>query len=372
MTWLSLVLSGLALSILAGAFFIHFKTAVFGFNLGSLTGNGISDKSVVNEIDIAALSRRLAQMNLRMKDTEQALMSASQNQENFSSATEQPKELGIHATERDKVISSENSRLDRMARELNNVHLVERARTGGNSLVIIHEALSDLKLELTAIKKEVKKLTQNLNVRLDDLMNSNNTEKDEKVHFVLESADLVISASKMRTLGLAGQSFDTPLDVTLKLLSGGFAVPVGVLSALEVLKAYSQKGVSTRAALIDGLTEETNNMMHVEYSDSDTWLGKIFKSLSPTLRVQRIGKLDGDSSHARFAQAKALLSKGDLSAAINEISKLQGGASDGVLSWLEAARGRLAVEIALVKVESFALEHLAKSKNQPKSRKDAK
>ena len=139
-----------------------------------------------------------------------------------------------------------------------------------------------------------------------------------------------------------------------------------------MLKAYSEKGVSTRVALIDGLTEETNNMMHVEYSDSDTWLGKIFKSLSPTLRVQRIGKLDGDSSHARFAQAKALLSKGDLSAAINEISKLQGGASDGVLSWLEAARGRLAVEIALVKVESFALEHLAKSKNQPKSLKDAK
>jgi len=90
------------------------------------------------------------------------------------------------------------------------------------------------------------------------------------------------------------------------------------------------------------------------------WVGTVKDSLSSLVTVRRTdpNKITNDLDRA-IAVAEAALQMGDLKAAVEPLSTLQGKPAEAVAAWLGDANARLDVEAALESLYNQALSALA-------------
>lgn len=164
---------------------------------------------------------------------------------------------------------------------------------------------------------------------------------------------LLIATGQLREAIYRGAGFDAELRA-LKLIAGADSETAQTLQALEPL---AEGGVSTRGELASRFGELGSAVIRAEVVPVEQgWWRQTVQALTSVVTVRRIdGEAVGDSVAARVARAQAGLEKGDLGAAVRELSVLDGVPAEVAAPWLAKARARLAAEEALSNLTAHAV-----------------
>lgn len=176
----------------------------------------------------------------------------------------------------------------------------------------------------------------------------------------------VLSAGKADTIALAaGKLRDAlaraapfPAEVTtLKRL--GSANP-DIATALSRIESFAAKGVASRSTLFANLPAAVDEVLEAARTPTKTgWIDRAAAKLTGFVTIRRIdGK--GDGADAILARAEIAARRGDLAAAVKEMSTLTGPAAMAAEPWLSAAKARLAAEAASADLDKIVLTVFAK------------
>ena len=127
--------------------------------------------------------------------------------------------------------------------------------------------------------------------------------------------------------------------------------------AVDQLRAHAAEGVPTLATLQRQLSTAAGAVLSAAAVGSDkSWAEGLRARLTSVITVRRTGDIPGDHPEARVARAEVRLRDGDLAAAIEEMSLLEGDAGS---TWLAAARSRLAAVEGLRRLDAGVADGLA-------------
>jgi uroporphyrinogen-III synthase len=152
----------------------------------------------------------------------------------------------------------------------------------------------------------------------------------------------------LRTAASGPGSFQPALDATRTLAEGDPAV----LSPLDALTPAATKGRPTPESLRERFDQLAVELIRTPVDGDATWYSRAWDRIAGLVTLRRTGELGGDSVEAIVARAERRLANNDLEGAITELDKLPPGPAERGAAWLGDARGRLAVERALQRLEA--------------------
>ncbi len=142
-----------------------------------------------------------------------------------------------------------------------------------------------------------------------------------------------------------GAGFVPALDAARVHLGALTPETQGAVAALQPL---AQAGVPTLDVLRQRFAPLASQAVAATSSEGGDWADRALGRLAGLVRIRRVGDLPGDTTEARLARAEQRLAENNLAAAVSEVEGLHGAAGETLRPWLEAARGRLAADAALV------------------------
>ena len=145
---------------------------------------------------------------------------------------------------------------------------------------------------------------------------------------------------------------------TLKRLAGDNP---SVAAAIAPVEIHAAAGVPSRATLLARLPAVVESVVDaIRAPDDGDWIDRTMSKLRGFVSVRRVDGRGGGLD-AVLARAEAAAKRGDLSAAAEEIGKLEREAAAVSRSWLDAARARLAADAARAALNRIVLDGLATS-----------
>ena len=175
----------------------------------------------------------------------------------------------------------------------------------------------------------------------------------------------VVLAGKADTVALAARKLrDTldgaaPFEAEISALKAAAGDAPAVSAALERIEPLAPTGVATRSDLFARLPATVAAAVAAERRPkNDGWIDRTVAKLTGFVTVRRIdGK--GAGSDAILARAEMAARRGDLPAAVTEISALTGPGAAAAAPWLKAAQARLAVDRARTALDKIVLTGVA-------------
>lgn len=155
----------------------------------------------------------------------------------------------------------------------------------------------------------------------------------------------LLALVQLRDQVATGAGFATALDAARGHLG---ALTPEIQAALAALQPLAQAGAPTLDMLRQRFTPLVSQAVAATAPDGADWADRALGRLAGLVRIRRVGDLPGETTEARLARAEQRLNENNLAAAVREVEGLQGAAAETLRPWLEAARGRLAAEAALV------------------------
>jgi len=166
-----------------------------------------------------------------------------------------------------------------------------------------------------------------------------------------KAAGLALAFQALRRAADNGTAFKPQLD-SLKSLAGD-----GV--DLAALTSVASKGVATQTSLLSDLPGALKSARSAASRSKDsTLLERLASNAQSVVRVRKIGPIDGNGTGAVLSRMEDAARNGNLKMAVDEAGQLDGAAAESVKSWLEQARARIALDIALLKLETGLLANL--------------
>jgi len=156
---------------------------------------------------------------------------------------------------------------------------------------------------------------------------------------------LVLAASQLRDAVEGGRPFAAQLEA-VRALAGD--VPEAA-EALDALAPAAETGVPSRPALIAGADGLAGRVVRAERAAAEggTILDEALGRLGTLVTVRRGAPApDEAGTEAAVARAEAAIAEGDIAAAVEHLSGLEGAAAAAAEPWVAAARTRLAAERA--------------------------
>lgn len=134
--------------------------------------------------------------------------------------------------------------------------------------------------------------------------------------------------------------------------SGSFAAELGAFTALAPgdlfaaqLQPFAENGAPTAKALLLEFETAVDAITEAERLRQGggvwTWIVNKFTAL---FSIRKVGELDGDDWQSILARAENRIVIEDVSAAAEELARLEGPAAQGAAPWLERARARRQVD----------------------------
>jgi len=156
---------------------------------------------------------------------------------------------------------------------------------------------------------------------------------------------LLLAVGQLREALAASLPFDAELRA-VKALAGDDAE---VARTADILRGRAAAGLPTRTVLAARFHGLAPAIIRADsLPEERTWWRQTLERLATLVTVRREdGDTVGDDAAARVARAAARLGDGDLSAAIAELSGLEGGPAAAAAPWLTDARDRLAADRAV-------------------------
>ena len=154
----------------------------------------------------------------------------------------------------------------------------------------------------------------------------------------------LLALVQLRDQVATGAGFAPALDAARVHLAAPTAETQGAIAALQ---PFAQAGVPTLDMLRQRFMPLASQAAATTTEGGD-WTSRALGRLAGLVRIRRVGDLPGDTTEARLARAEQRLGENHLAAAVREVEGLQGAAAETLRPWLDAARGRLAADAALV------------------------
>ncbi len=171
-----------------------------------------------------------------------------------------------------------------------------------------------------------------------------------------ESAALVAAVSQLRVAAASGRNYEADLAAVQQLAGERGAELEAVIAKL---KAVDSRKLVTVAGLRRDLARLAPDLVRSGGQQQAGWMGRAWSRIASLVSIRRTGEVEGDGAEARVARAEARLKGGDLDAAIEEISKLEGEAALVAVPWLSRARERQDAMNAVAALARLAVAQLA-------------
>ena len=153
--------------------------------------------------------------------------------------------------------------------------------------------------------------------------------------------------------------------------SGGFAAELEAVAvaggdaggdakaAIETLRPLSG-GVPSRTILRDSYPAVATDIMDAGLVGSDdSFVGAALRNVAALVSVRRTTTTGGDSLDELVTSAENAVRAGDLQAAVDTLSRLEGDPAQAVAGWLADAKARLAVDQAVSVLQSAAIANIS-------------
>lgn len=246
----------------------------------------------------------------------------------------------------------------------------------GDAATVDKTAIDDLEQEVAALKKRVGALAEGgaspgtvpadsdlaaLNERIGKLeaaLPGLTAAIDTGVSQAKDAA-LALAFANLRDAVAAGRPYATEL-AALKAL----APEDGRLAALA---PQADSGIPTLPELARSFTAASETALASAATPAEaTYLDSLLKSAQSLVKIRRIdANATGDAPGAVLARARAHLDQGDLGLAVKEVEGLSGAPREALAGWLDQARGRLAADDTMNRLESALLASLAPARATP-------
>ncbi len=135
---------------------------------------------------------------------------------------------------------------------------------------------------------------------------------------------------------------------------------------LAPLPAYADKGIPTVPELARSFAAgEDAALAAAAPAASGSILDRLLASAATIVKVKRVDEAaTGDSPSAVLARAQALIDKGDLAGAVQQIETLQGAPRDAFAAWLADAHARLGADDVVKRLEATLLASVGGAPNK--------
>ncbi|MEO1658198.1 MAG: hypothetical protein AAFR65_10775 [Pseudomonadota bacterium] len=150
---------------------------------------------------------------------------------------------------------------------------------------------------------------------------------------VAQRGALLIAVTELGDRIDAGQPFRRQLNA-IEAITGG-------RTELTELRPYADQGLPSNDAMRASFDEAAREALAGAKRDSaDGALDKFFANLAGLFTVRPVGEVEGDSVGAVIARAEHRLEGGDLGAATQELSQLEGSAETAFADWVAVAEAK--------------------------------
>jgi uroporphyrinogen-III synthase len=156
------------------------------------------------------------------------------------------------------------------------------------------------------------------------------------------------AAAALRNAASGPGGYQPALDAVRALGEGDGAV----LAALDALAPAAAQGRPTAASLRERFAGLAPELLRTPVEADGPWYGRAWDRIAGLVSVRRVGELAGDDVEAIVARAEVKLNAGDLPGAVTELDQLPPGPAGRAKNWLGDARGRLALDQALQRLDA--------------------
>lgn len=132
-------------------------------------------------------------------------------------------------------------------------------------------------------------------------------------------------------------------------------------AALADLQAFADGGAPDLASLRSAFPVMASNVMKaIALADNADWMSSALGRIKSLVSIRRVGEeVSGDDPEALLAQAEVALDNGDLPEAVKLLGMLPPAGLEAADSWLDKAKGRIAVMTAIDALQAQAIGALA-------------
>jgi hypothetical protein len=156
-------------------------------------------------------------------------------------------------------------------------------------------------------------------------------------------AALALVLLQIRDAVETGRPFDAEYQALLALTRDHPEIAANVAP----LAAPAQSGVASRAVLTERLRELAPQIATARPPPKSTWKSQIVARLRSLVTIRRIDGDEQKPAEKAVTTAQRALAVGDLAAAVAALDALSGPGKTAAEPWLQMAKARLSVEIAL-------------------------
>ena len=172
-----------------------------------------------------------------------------------------------------------------------------------------------------------------------------------------KSDTIALAAGKLRDAVARAAPYTAEI-AALKRLGGANPDIAGAIARME---PFAATGVPSRATLFSDLPAAVDAILAAARAPAKTgWVDRVADKLTGFITIRRIdGK--GTGVEPALARAEIAAKRGDLAAAVKELSALTGAGAKAAGPWLKAAQSRLTAEGAGTTLDKIVLAAFAKA-----------
>jgi len=300
--------------------------------------------------DNAALRGLVDQVNSRLQDSQVRLADAetlTRRLAQSEAALEQLKQAQIKAVT-DAV--APNPLTDRIARLEAKLAETEKARMEAE----VGAGAGAGEIKSSAFSINLQKTVDTLNARMAEM--EKRLSDVARISAAVDRQDaFALAVGQLRDALSRSEPFAAELATLKKLGSRDPAID----KAIGTIEAVASKGVPSRSALFARLPSVIDSVVWASRApEKGDWMDRAVAKLRGFVSVRRIDGR-GHSVDAAIARAETAARSGDLSAAVAELSKMEGAAANAAFDWLASARSRISADAVRAELNEIVLSGLA-------------
>jgi uroporphyrinogen-III synthase len=247
----------------------------------------------------------------------------------------------------------------------------------GQRLTVLEQKVASLRqsgsaaTDLAPLKSELESLNQTLQrdeAALADLKQdmARRATAEASASTATAAAGLVLSATELRARIAAGEPFAAELASMEKLAAADRGLSQALAAPLATLKPFAIAGTPSLARLQAEFPPVSVAVVHADATQAlppnasfwDRIVARI-ESLVTIRPVGEGGEATGNSNIAHLARGEDQLARGNLPAAVDELSAMTGPAHDAAAAWIAEAKTRFQLNDASRKLSEALLGALA-------------
>ena len=161
--------------------------------------------------------------------------------------------------------------------------------------------------------------------------------EDDRTGSDAKRAALALALANLSRAAETGAPFDAELEAV--------AILAPNQKSIGMLRARAGEGLPTRPELLAEFETVIDGVLEIERAaEADGWLAQLWAWLSSFVSVRQTGDIEGAGTEAILARAEFNLDDGNLKAAADELTQLEGPSADAVADWKRGLDARIALD----------------------------